>query len=57
MGVRRLTLSPRAWSLLLVLAGAVLVSVGVGLAYLPAGVVVGGVALVAIGLFLIDVGR
>lgn len=57
MGVRRLTLSPKAWSLLLVLVGAVLVSVGVGLAYLPAGVIVGGVALVAIGLFLIDVGR
>lgn len=48
-------MTPRQVSLLLVVAGAVVVVVGVGLWSLPAGLVVAGVSLILIGLLLIDV--
>lgn len=38
-------------------AGGAVVSVGVALIYLPAGVIVTGLALAAAGLFLIDVDK
>lgn len=47
----------RALSVLLVVAGAALVSVGVAQMYRPAGVIVAGLATVAFGLFLIDDGE
>jgi hypothetical protein len=55
MGIRRLT--PRTVSVLLVLLGALLIAAGVALWSLPAGIIVAGVALVAFGLFFVDVGR
>lgn len=47
---------PQLLVLLLVVVGAVLVSVGAALVYLPAGLIVGGGCLAAIGLFVIDPG-
>jgi hypothetical protein len=51
----RVRVSARLWSLVLVLVGLVLVSVGAALAYLPAGFIVGGFGLAAVGLLLVDV--
>lgn len=55
MGILRLT--TKAWSLLLVIFGAFVVAAGVALVYVPAGVIIAGLALIAVGLFLIDVRR
>lgn len=41
---------------MLVIAGAIAISLGAGLVYRPAGLIVGGGALVLIGLFLVEVG-
>jgi len=41
--------------MLLVVVGALTVAAGVALIYVPAGVILLGLAVVAIGLFLIDV--
>jgi len=55
VGFVRVRLAPKAWSLLLVIVGAFVVAVGVGLVYPPAGVICAGAALVGVGLFLIDI--
>ena len=44
-------------SALLVVAGAIVVAIGVGQMYRPAGVVVAGVSAVLCGLYLIDDGE
>lgn len=53
MGFVRVT--PKALSLALVLFGIALVVFGAWLAYPPAGPIVGGVGLIAVGLLLVDV--
>lgn len=45
-----------ALAVIAVLVGAGLVSAGAALAYPPAGLIVGGLLLVAAGWFLVDVG-
>ncbi len=47
----------RVVSVLLVILGAVVVSIGVALIYRPAGVIVAGIAAVLSGMYLIDDGE
>jgi type IV secretory pathway protease TraF len=51
----RLRLTPRRRANLLVTLGAVLASVGAGLIFLPAGLLVAGASSAAAGLYLVDV--
>jgi hypothetical protein len=48
-----LTAKTRAWGA--VLGGLLLTAAGAGLIYLPAGLILAGVALAAVGLFALDV--
>ena len=51
----RARLTRAGWARLAVALGSAIVSVGVGLIYVPAGVIAAGLAVVLIGLYLIDV--
>lgn len=51
----KLNLTARHIAAVIVLIGALLVAGGVALVYLPAGIICGGVELLALGLFAVDV--
>lgn len=53
--LRDVKVSRAAWARTKVGVGAVLAAVGAGLVYVPAGLIVGGLLLAALGLFLTDV--